>query len=85
MSALNGKLLKSSSGGTNLFINSKNGILVELNAEEIASAMERMVVNSEKTKEMGLYAREFVMQNHTIEKSSVYYSGLYNKAYNKVF
>ncbi len=47
--------------------------------------MERMIVNPEKTKEIGLYSREFAMHIHTIEKVSVYYSGLYNKALNKVF
>jgi glycosyltransferase involved in cell wall biosynthesis len=78
-------IIASKRGDTELFINENNGVLVELNAAEIASAMVKMIEDWQKTLEMGLYAREYAMQNHTIERVLEYYTGLYRKAYGKVF
>ncbi|RPI17208.1 MAG: glycosyltransferase [Ignavibacteriae bacterium] len=78
-------IIASSRGDTELFINPENGVLVELNVNDVVSALEKLIENWGKTKEMGLYAREYAKQNHTIDKVLEYYTGLYKKAYHKVF
>lgn len=78
-------IIASKRGDTKLFINENNGVLTELNYNEVAAAMEKMIEDWKKTIEMGLNARDYVMKNHTIDNVMKYYSGLFDKAFNKVF
>lgn len=67
-------------GDTRMFINEKNGILIGLDAVELSNAIEKLYLNRELTKKMGMYAEKYVKDNHTIEKSAEYYLELFRKA-----
>jgi glycosyltransferase involved in cell wall biosynthesis len=78
-------IIASDVGDTRLFINEENGILIPLNLKSLIAAIEQLILNPDKTRQLGSKAREFVMKNHTIDKSSRYYLALIQKAYTKVF
>ena len=72
-------VIASNTGDTKLFINNKNGILINLNTNELVAALRKLVVNKETTRALGLYAAGFAKENHTIEKYVEYYMGLINR------
>lgn len=74
-------LIASNTGDTGLFINSGNGVLTMLNANAVADAMLQLIMDKEKTKQMGKNAREFVLNNHTLEKASGYYIEMIKSVY----
>ena len=69
-------VVASDKGDTGLFIDKSNGILVQLNKNSVSSAIKKLLVNIHETKIMGLKAAKTVIENHTIEKVSDYYTGL---------
>ncbi len=73
-------IIASSTGDTDLFINSANGLLVKLELNDIVNAITALISDRERAKKMGEAARIFAMQNHTIEKAADYYIRLIEKA-----
>ncbi|MBZ0201820.1 MAG: glycosyltransferase family 4 protein [Ignavibacteria bacterium] len=73
-------IIASNTGDTGLFINSANGVLVELELNDIVKALTLLINDNARTKKMGEAARTFALQNHTIEKAADYYIGLIEKA-----
>lgn len=71
-------------GDTRMFINEKNGLLINLDKNELINAIEALYLNREKTEAMGEYAAKYVRENHTIEKTAEYYLKLFEKAYYKI-
>jgi len=76
-------VIASNTGDTGLLINSSNGVLVELSVNSVVSAMEKLITDRSLTKKLGDAGRDFVLQNHTIEKVSAYYTGLIKKVYSE--
>ncbi len=76
-------VIASNTGDTGLLINSTNGILVELSVNSVVSAMEKLITDRSLTKKLGDAGRDFVLQNHTIEKVSAYYTELIKKVYSE--
>lgn len=74
-------IVASDTGDTSLFVNTSNGILVQLNKNSVVSALKKLIANTSGTKMLGLQAAKFAMDNHTIEKVSEYYAGLINAVY----
>lgn len=72
-------------GDTRMFINEKNGLLINLGVSELFAAVEYLYLGQQKTKEMGLFAEKYVKENHTIEKSAKYYQELFTKTNAKVY
>lgn len=72
-------IIASDVGDTRMFINEKNGILIDLNRDALVKAIEYLYLNQEKTKELGLYAEKYVKENHTIKRSADYYLELFHK------
>jgi glycosyltransferase involved in cell wall biosynthesis len=77
-------IIASSRGDTGLFINNSNGILIELNKNELISAIEQFIIDPELAKKMGLNGRDMAMKTHTIENFSVYLLELIEEANNKI-
>jgi glycosyltransferase involved in cell wall biosynthesis len=69
-------IVASNTGDTDMFINKSNGILINLNRDELAEALKVLITNREKTKQLGLAAQKYVKENHTIEKFTDYYVDL---------
>lgn len=78
-------IIASDAGDTNLFVNSKNGIMINLSAGELVKAVDSLIRDKEKTRKLGISAREYALSNHTIEKYSEYFLEIVNKAYSKNF
>jgi glycosyltransferase involved in cell wall biosynthesis len=78
-------IIAAGTGDTKLFINENNGILINLNTDELVSAMKTLITRREKISSMGSYARKFAMENHTIEKYADYYLGLIEKLHAKIY
>jgi glycosyltransferase involved in cell wall biosynthesis len=72
-------VIASNIGDTGLLINSSNGLLTELSVDGVVSAMEKLITDRSLTRKLGESGRDFVMQNHTIENVSAYYSELIQK------
>lgn len=53
--------------------------------EDLVSPMEKVIENRDLARSMGLSARNYVLENHTIEKSAKYHCSLVNMAFEKVF
>ncbi len=70
---------------TRLFINEENGILIPLEAAALVTALDRLISNPDLGRRLGENARNFVLENHTVEKYSEYYIGLIFEANSKVF
>lgn len=75
----------SNTGDTNLIINDNNGVLVNLNISEIVNAIDALLSNIKKAHELGINARKFVLENHTIEKYADYFLNLIDSSYKKHF
>jgi glycosyltransferase involved in cell wall biosynthesis len=73
-------VVASNRGDTKLFINSSNGILTEMNKDDIVSALEKLIKEPELTRSLGQNGKEFVLKNHTIEKFTDYFLGLIEEA-----
>jgi len=71
-------------GDTRMFINEENGLLINLNADELANAIEILYLNKELREQLGRYAYSYVRENHTIEKMAEYYIGLFNKLHSDI-
>ncbi len=71
-------IIASDTGDTGLFVNSSNGVLVQLNKDSVASAIKKLICDPDRTKTLGLQAAKFAIENHTIERVSEYYTGLIN-------
>jgi glycosyltransferase involved in cell wall biosynthesis len=78
-------IIASDVGDTKMFVNEKNGILINLDLDSLVSALENLIKNPTKTKELGNNAKKFVKINHNVEKAEKYYKDLFQKAYDKVF
>ncbi|MFC2135029.1 glycosyltransferase [Bacteroidota bacterium] len=71
-------------GDTRMFINENNGLLINLEINELTQAIEYLYNRKDKCSEMGKYAEKYVKENHNIDKSAEYYLELFEKAYSKV-
>jgi len=69
-------IIASNTGDTGLFINSSNGLITELNSSAVAAAMKKLIEDPSGAKNLGLQGAKFVIENHTIQKVSGYYSEL---------
>ena len=72
-------------GDTKYFINSNNGMLIKPNKDELVNALEFLINNKELARNMGNFARRYIMDTHTIERYSQYFIELLDKTYKKVF
>ena len=77
-------IVASNTGDTSLFVNSGNGVLVDLNKDSIVNAVKKLINNPEETIALGLNAAKFAKENHTIEKVSDYYINLIESAGNLI-
>lgn len=77
-------LIASNRGDTELFINESNGIIIDLNTDELVSAIEKLIDNPTLTHEFGINGRELAINNHTIDKYSEYFLGLVMEAFKKL-
>lgn len=71
-------------GDTRMFINDRNGILINLKTEELVNAIESLYQNKELCKKMGDYAYKYVRENHTVERMAEYYTELFRKTNLKI-
>ena len=78
-------VIASDRGDTGLFINSSNGLLIDLNKNSLISAMETLINDPALTSSLAENGRKYVRNEHTIERYSEYFFKMLNKAYNKVF
>jgi len=74
-------VIASNRGDTPLFINQANGVLVELNVESVVTALKKMIQDPTGTNQLGKQAALFVVQNHTLEKVTEYYTNLIMNVY----
>lgn len=77
-------IVASNRGDTNLFVNQDNGKLINFSVEALVQAMDYLINNKDKARQMGKNARAFALENHTIEKFSEYYLGIICKAAEKI-
>ncbi len=77
-------VIASNTGDTNLLINDNNGILIDLNLSSLVNAIKSLLNDKERAINLGVNGRKFVLENHTIEKASLYYTDLFIKAGNKL-
>lgn len=73
-------VIASNRGDTHLFIDENNGILVELNRDEVAGAIESLIKDPEKARRLGRNGMERVTREHTIERFSDYFLSLIKDA-----
>ncbi len=78
-------IIASNVGDTNLFINESNGLLINLNVEELTGAIKKLITAPGLASSLGNSGREFVLKNHTIEKMADYYVELIERVNKKVF
>ncbi len=71
-------VVASDTGDTGLFVNSSNGVLVQLDKDSVVLAIKKLIADKAGTNMLGLQAAKFAIENHTIEKVSEYYTGLIN-------
>ena len=76
-------IIASDVGDTRMFINEANGILIKLNTDDLVAAIEKLYLDKQLCRKMGEYGYNYVRENHTIEKMSEYYIGLFNKLNSK--
>lgn len=69
-------------GDTRMFINENNGVLIDLEINNLVKAIERLYFNKNLRERLGNYAYYYVRENHTIEKMAEYYVDLFAKASN---
>jgi glycosyltransferase involved in cell wall biosynthesis len=78
-------VVASDTGDTRMLVNENNGILVPLNAEKIAVAIEFLLNRKEHALKLGRQGSNDVRTGHNIENYSNYFLGLVQKAYEKIF
>ncbi len=78
-------VIASNTGDTRLFISEKNGLLINLNTNELVRALEELINNKTLLSQMGNYSREQVLTRHTAERYCEYFTSLLKKAYDKNF
>jgi glycosyltransferase involved in cell wall biosynthesis len=78
-------IIASDTGDTRLFINSSNGVLINLSVNALVNAMESLLSNRDLAKSLGINARSDVLKNHTVEKYTSYLTGLLDRVYKKHF
>ncbi len=78
-------IIASNTGDTNLFINSNNGMLIDLNIKSLITALEKLIHDRELTKNLGINAREYAITHHTKDKYIEYFADLVQKANKKNF
>lgn len=83
--ACSNAVIASNTGDTHLFINETNGMMINLETNELVSAIEKLYKDKALTEKLGICGREYVITNHTAEKYIEYFTGLINKAYKKNF
>lgn len=66
-------IIASDVGETRLLVTEKEGILVNLNAEEIAEAIQNLFTTPGLIERLGKNARKKVLKEHTIEKFAEYF------------
>jgi glycosyltransferase involved in cell wall biosynthesis len=66
-------------GDTRMFISEHNGILINLEINELVNAIETLYLNKELREQLGKNTYSYVRENHTIEKMADYYIELFNK------
>lgn len=69
-------IIASNVGDTTLFINESNGLLINLNKDELVKAIIKLYSDRKLTSSLGNNARGFVLREHTVEKMSSYYLNL---------
>jgi glycosyltransferase involved in cell wall biosynthesis len=74
-------IIASNTGDTNLMVNESNGILINLGRDELVKALRELIANREKTKQLGIAAQKYVIENHNIEKFTDYYLDLIIKVH----
>ena len=77
-------VIASDVGDTRMFVNENNGILINLDAVELANAVEKLYLNKEHCAQLCRFAYRYVRENHTVEKMAEYYITLFDHAYNKI-
>lgn len=70
-------------GDTRMFINENNGILIDLEVNNLIDAIETLYLNKDLREQLATYAYSYVRENHTIEKMAGYYVDLFERASNK--
>lgn len=76
-------VIASNTGDTGLLVNGSNGYLIDLDPDSLVHALLRLIENKEKTNSMGAIARQFVLENHTIDKYSDYYTDMLMMVHDK--
>ena len=71
-------IIVSDVGETRLLVTEKEGLLIDLNAEEIANAIEKLFTTPGLIEKLGKNARKKVIENHTIEKFANYFYSITN-------
>lgn len=69
-------IIASDVGETRKLVNKKTGVLVNLNAQEIANAILKLITNEKDIISYGKNARQKVLQEHTIKKYIDYFYSL---------
>lgn len=77
-------IIASDVGDTRMFVNEENGVLIQLNKDELMNAIEKLYLEKEHCRKLGENAFNYVRENHTVEKMAEYYIDLFNKAYKKI-
>jgi glycosyltransferase involved in cell wall biosynthesis len=77
-------IIASDVGDTNLFINESNGILIDLQTSNLATALKKLITTPELAVKMGKRGREAVLKDHKIEKMANYYLELIERACKKL-
>ena len=78
-------VIASKTGDTELLINSENGLLIDLSVFQLAHAIESLIIDPGYAHKLGKRGREDVINNHTIEKYTAYFTGVLHNAYKKHF
>lgn len=60
-------------GDTHLLVKENTGILIPLEKNSLVAALEKLISSPELAHHLGLNARKFVLENHTIERYSEYF------------
>ncbi|HCY74464.1 MAG TPA: hypothetical protein DHV28_00955 [Ignavibacteriales bacterium] len=69
-------------GDTRMFINENNGILIDLDVNQLVKEVESLFLNKELRERLGNYAYKYVRDNHTVEKMADYYISLFDRCTN---
>ena len=77
-------IIASDVGDTKMFINKENGILINLDIEELVDAIEYLYLNRELREQMGKNAYNYVRENHNVERMADYYESLFNLTLQKL-